>query len=76
MGGRGKWVSEFKARLVYRVSSRTARMAQRNPISKTKQNKKKNKPKQKQKNKKPKPNQPNKQIKTKQSKTQKGLDGM
>ena len=43
-GGRGRWISEFKASLVYRVSSRTARTTQRNPISKnkTKQNKNKN----------------------------------
>ena len=34
MGGRGRWVSEFEASLVYRVSSRTARATQRNPVSK------------------------------------------
>jgi hypothetical protein len=34
LGGRGRWISEFKASLVYRVSSRTARATQRNPISK------------------------------------------
>jgi hypothetical protein len=39
LGGRGRWISEFQASLVYRVSSRTARTAQRNPVSKTKQNK-------------------------------------
>jgi hypothetical protein len=32
MGGRGRWISEFKANLVYRVSSRTARAIQRNPV--------------------------------------------
>jgi hypothetical protein len=39
-GGRGKWISEFEASLVYRVSSRTARATQRNPVlkNKTKQN--------------------------------------
>jgi hypothetical protein len=36
LAGRGKWISEFKASLVYRVSSRTARATQRNPVSKTK----------------------------------------
>ena len=36
MGGRGRWISEFKARLVYKVSSRTARATQRNPVSKNK----------------------------------------
>jgi hypothetical protein len=40
LGGRGRWISEFKASLVYKVSSRTARAIQRNPVSKTnKQNK-------------------------------------
>jgi hypothetical protein len=28
------WISEFEASLVYRVSSRTARDTQRNPVSK------------------------------------------
>jgi hypothetical protein len=36
LGGRGKWVSKFKASLVYRVSSRAARATQRNPVSKKK----------------------------------------
>jgi hypothetical protein len=47
---RGRPISEFKASLVYRVSFRTARNIQRNPVSgnKTKQNKtKQNKTKQK-----------------------------
>jgi hypothetical protein len=40
--GRGRQISEFEASLVYKVSSRTARGTQRNPVSKnkTKQNKK------------------------------------
>jgi hypothetical protein len=33
----GGWISEFKASLVYRVSSRTARVIQKNPIAKNKQ---------------------------------------
>jgi hypothetical protein len=37
LGGRGRQTSEFKASLVYRVSSRTIRATQRNPVSKTKQ---------------------------------------
>ena len=41
MGGRGRWISEFKASLVYRVSSRTARATQRNPVSKNQTKKKK-----------------------------------
>jgi hypothetical protein len=63
LGGRGRWIFEFEAILVYNVSSRTAsslvyrvssrtasRAIQRNPVSKnkTKQNKtKQNKTKQK-----------------------------
>jgi hypothetical protein len=39
--GRGRWISEFEASLVYRVSPRTAKAIQRNPVlkNKTKQNK-------------------------------------
>jgi hypothetical protein len=33
-GGRGRQISEFEASLVYKVSSRTARTIQRNPVSK------------------------------------------
>jgi hypothetical protein len=40
MGGRGRWISEFEASLVYKVSSRTAMAIQRTPVSK-KQTKKK-----------------------------------
>jgi hypothetical protein len=36
--GRDRWISEFKASLVYRVSSRTARSIQRNPVSKNQNN--------------------------------------
>jgi hypothetical protein len=39
--GRGRWIFEFKASLVYRASSRTARGTQRNPVSKNQTNKKK-----------------------------------
>jgi hypothetical protein len=35
LGGRGRQISEFENSLVYRVSSRTARAIQRNPVSKT-----------------------------------------
>jgi hypothetical protein len=45
-GGRGRQISEFEASLVYKVSSRTARTTQRNPVSKNQ-----NKSKQKQTNK-------------------------
>jgi hypothetical protein len=34
LGGRARWISEFEASLVYRVSSRIARATQRNPVSK------------------------------------------
>jgi hypothetical protein len=40
LGGRGRQISEFEDSLVYKVSSRTARDIQRNPVSeKQKQNK-------------------------------------
>jgi hypothetical protein len=39
-GGRGRQISEFEASLVYKVSSRTARAIQRNPVSKNNNNKK------------------------------------
>jgi hypothetical protein len=45
LGGRDRQIYEFEASLVYKVSSRTARAIQRNPVSKnkTKQNKTKQK---------------------------------
>jgi hypothetical protein len=43
LGGRGRWISEFEASLVYRVSPRTARAIQRNPVSKNKQTNKQTK---------------------------------
>jgi hypothetical protein len=57
LGGRGRWISEFEASLIYRVSSRTARATQRNPVSKkqkqkNKKTKKQNKKTKKQKKKK------------------------
>jgi hypothetical protein len=41
LGGRDRWISEFEASLVYRVSSRTARTIQRNPVSKRRKKKRK-----------------------------------
>jgi hypothetical protein len=38
VGGRGRRISEFEASLVYKVSSRTARATQRNPVSKETKN--------------------------------------
>jgi hypothetical protein len=43
LGGRGRQISEFEASLVYKVSSRTARAIQRNPVSKKKTQKQKQK---------------------------------
>jgi hypothetical protein len=43
LGGRGRWISEFEASLVYRVSSRTARATRKNPVSKNQKKKFKNK---------------------------------
>jgi hypothetical protein len=43
LGGRGRRISEFEASLVYRVSSSIARATQRNPISKTNKQTKKQK---------------------------------
>jgi hypothetical protein len=45
LGGRGRRISELEASLVYKVSSRTARAIQRNPVSKTKRKEKKRKEK-------------------------------
>jgi hypothetical protein len=41
LGGRGRPISEFEASLVYRVSSRTARAIQRNPVWEKEKGKKK-----------------------------------
>jgi hypothetical protein len=49
LGGRGRRISEFKASLVYSLSSRTARATQRNPVSKKQTNKQKPKKKRKKK---------------------------
>jgi hypothetical protein len=38
LGGRGRWISGFEASLVYKASSRTARVIQRNPVSKRPKN--------------------------------------
>ena len=41
--GRGRRISEFEDSLVYKVSSRTVRATQRNPVSKKKKQKQTNK---------------------------------
>jgi hypothetical protein len=41
LGGRGRQISEFETSLVYKVSSRTGRATQRNPVSKEKEKEKK-----------------------------------
>jgi hypothetical protein len=47
LGGRGRWISEFEASLVYKMSCRTARAIQRNPVSKNQKKKKERKKKKK-----------------------------
>jgi hypothetical protein len=51
LGGRGRWISEFEASLVYRVSPRTGRATQTNPVSKKKKERKKREEKRKEKRK-------------------------
>jgi hypothetical protein len=41
LGDRGRWISEFEASLVCKVSSRTAKAIQRNPVLKKKRKRKK-----------------------------------
>ena len=41
LGGKSRRISEFEASLLYRVTSRTARATQRNPVSKTNETKQK-----------------------------------
>jgi hypothetical protein len=43
LGGRSRRISEFKASLVYRVSSRTVSTIQSNPVSRKRKKKKKEK---------------------------------
>jgi hypothetical protein len=43
LGGRGRWICEFKASLVYGVSSWPDKAKQRNPVSKRKERKKERK---------------------------------
>jgi hypothetical protein len=43
LGGRDRQISEFEASLFYKVSSRTARAIQRNPVLKNKKKQKKQK---------------------------------
>jgi hypothetical protein len=45
LGSRGRQISEFKTSLVYKVSSRTARAIQRNPVFKNQKPKQTNKQK-------------------------------
>jgi hypothetical protein len=49
--GRGRRTSDFEASLVYRVSSRRVRAAQRNPVQKKKKKKKEKKERKKEKKK-------------------------
>jgi hypothetical protein len=43
LGGKDRWISEFEASLVYKVSFRTVRATQRNPVWKNQKKKKKKK---------------------------------
>jgi hypothetical protein len=43
LGSKGRQISEFETSLVYRVSSRTARAIQKNPVSKKQKQKRKRK---------------------------------
>jgi hypothetical protein len=43
LGSKGRWISEFETSLVYRVSSKTARAIQRNPVLKKQKQKQKTK---------------------------------
>jgi hypothetical protein len=72
-GAGGFLVSEFEASLFYRVSSRTARTPQRNPVSENQTKPNQTKPNQTKPNQ-TKPNQ-NKQNKTKQNKTKQKING-
>jgi hypothetical protein len=47
--GRGRWISELEASLVYRVSCRTARAIQRHPVWKKRKKEEKEKEKKKKK---------------------------
>jgi hypothetical protein len=47
VGDKGRQISEFESSLVYRVSSRTSRAIQRNPVSQKKKQKKQKKKKRK-----------------------------
>jgi hypothetical protein len=51
LGGRERWISEFEASLVYKVSSRTSRATQRNPVSKKQKTRNKQQQQQQQKSK-------------------------
>jgi hypothetical protein len=48
LGNKGRQISEFEASLVYKVSSRTARAIQRNPVSKKNKKQKTKKKKERQ----------------------------
>jgi hypothetical protein len=64
LGGRGRQISEFEASLVNKVSSRTARATQRNPVSKKKERKReRERERERERNTKNQTNQPNKQKK-------------
>jgi hypothetical protein len=71
LGGRGRQISEFEASLGYRVSSRTARAIQRNPVSKNKKERKKERKRNKQRKKERKEKKKEKKRKEKKRKEKK-----
>jgi hypothetical protein len=74
IGGRCRQISEFEASLVYKVSSRTARAIQRNPVSKNQKTKKQNKTKQKNQTQQQQKTKTKTKTKTKQKNTIEGLE--
>jgi hypothetical protein len=67
LGGRGRWISEFEASLVYKVSSRTARATEKPCLEKPKKKQTNTKTKTKTKTKKKKKNKPKTKTKTKKT---------
>jgi hypothetical protein len=64
LGSRGRWISEFEASLVYKVSSTTAKATQRNPVWEKKKKKERKEKKRKEKKRKEKKRKEKKRKKT------------
>jgi hypothetical protein len=76
LGGRGRQISEFEASLVYKVSSRTARATQRNPVSKNQKERKKERKKERNKETKKQRNKETKKQRNKETKKERKEKGM